>query len=394
MAIINPYNSDARINGQIFNKEVFQEEIEELKEKIDSRINLIYITGGGWERGVGKSALVVQEWRRLSGEPDITSIYIKVRSRTGPIDFCDDIVQKWHKDGFLWEALKRLLVKYSEENGSPRIGSSDAKAFILSYPKMTDDVQFGLFTFLYKTEAVVTDMTKWICAKSAIANESIARSYIDSYLTKPSRFPDQWLKITRSKIVDKIESLRTIIELMRISGFAYHYFFLDQFEEVVEPLRGASLSVFSVEMRNLLTACAGSATIVVTLHPFAENALNAPEGKQVTSLATPDKTHKVDVNLMGATEGVKICLSYMGLFRTSEPENPLHPFDEDAVKYLAYIGNCVPRLFLEIMNRAIEVGVSKSWARITLSFIEEHHEEITGKVFIKEKLEEFLKYAR
>jgi len=394
MAIIDPYNADIRINGTIFNNEVFQEEIAELKRKINSRINLIYITGGEWHKGVGKSALMIQEWKRLTSEPSITSIYIKVRSRAGPEDFCDDIVLKWHEGGFFWEALKKLLLKYTEENASPKVDGSDVRAFTSTYPKMTDEIQFGLFSFLYKIDTVISDMAKWICSRGSLAKEKIVQTFLETYLTKPSNFPDEWIKITKGKGTDKIECLRTMMELMRISGYQYHYFFLNQFEDTIEPLRGASLSVFSTRMSSLLQACAGHATITVTLHPIAEQALGAPEGKHVISLASLDKRHKIDVNTMSPSEGVKLCLSYINLFRHGKPDHPLFPFTEDVVKYLTYLTNGVPRIFLETMNRAIEAGVSGDYALLTLDFIKKYHEEITGKVFIEEKLDEYMQYAK
>lgn len=394
MAIIDPYNNDVRINGMIFNKEVFQEEIEQLRRKINSKTNLIYITGGGWERGVGKSALLVQEWKRLTTLPHITSIYVKVRPKSRASDFCDDVVLKWHKGDFLWEVLKRLLLKYAEETPSPKVTSSDVKAFVSMYPKLSDDIQFGIFSFLYKTETVVSDMTKWISNRRPIVKVKIVHSFLDTYLTKPSDFPDVWLKTTRGKGIDKIECLRTMIELMRISGFVYHYFFLDQFEETIEPLRGASLSIFSTGMSSLLRACSGQATIVVTLHPVAEQALGQPEGKHVISLAGLDRRHKIDVNTMNPPEGVELCLSYLSPFRHGKPDDPLYPFKDDAVKYLTYLANGVPRLVLESMNQAIEKGISANYAIITLDFLKQYHEEITGKVFIKEKLEEYLEYAK
>jgi hypothetical protein len=46
------------------------------------------------------------------------------------------------------------------------------------------------------------------------------------------------------------------------------------------------------------------------------------------------------------------------------------------------------------MNRALEVGVFNEYALITLDFLQQHHEEITGKVFIEEKLEEYMESAK
>lgn len=394
MAIIDPYSIDVRTNGMIFNREVFREEIEDLRQKIDSRTNLVYITGGGWERGIGKSALMVQEWKRLTGQPNITSVYVKVRPRSGPIDFCDDIVLKWHEGSFLWEALKKLLLKYAEESPSPKVDINDIRAFESTYPTITDEIRFGLFSFLYKAETVISDVTGWACGQSPLLKEKILKAFLENYLTKPSRFLNEWLRATRAKGTDKIECLRSILEVLRASGFSYHYFFIDQFEETIEPLRGASLSVFSTEMSSLLRTCAGYATVIVTLHPMAEQALGQPEGKHVISLASLDKRHKIDINTMSPPEGVKLCLSYMNLFRRGKPENPLYPFEEDAVRYLTYLANGVPRPFLESMNRAIEVGILKDNASLTLDFVVQYHEDITGKVFIEDKLKEYREYAK
>ena len=112
------------------------------------------------------------------------------------------------------------------------------------------------------------------------------------------------------------------------------------------------------------------------------------------SLASLDKRHKIDVNMMSPSEGVKLCVSYMKLFRRGKPNVPLYPFDESAVKYLSYLTNGVPRLFLESMNRALETGVSKNYASLTLDLLKQYHEEITGKVFMEEKFEEYLEYAK
>jgi hypothetical protein len=394
MAVIDPLNRDIRYNGTIFNKEVFEEEVANFRKKIEAKVNLIYVTGGGWERGVGKSALIVQEWRRLKSQPDVTSVYIKVEPKSTPDDLCDDVVLKWHADGFLWETLKKVLLKYSEEAPSPKVMSSDVRAFLSTFPEITDEISFGLFSFLYKPAVVVSDMTQWICGTSPIAKEGAVRVFLNAYLTKPSSFRDEWLKFSRSKGLDKIGCFRTLMELMRIAGYKYHYFFFDQFEETVEPLRGASLSLFSTRMSSLLKACIGQAAIIVTLHPSAELTLSQPEGMHVRSLAGLDNRHKIDVSTMSPDEGVKLCLSYFSPFRHGKPESPLYPFEEDVVRYLTFLTNGIPRFALEDFNKAIEVGIASDYAKITLDFVKEHHEDITGKVFITEKLHEFMQYAK
>ena len=52
-AVIDPLSDNIRINGEIFHEEIFRNEIEALKRKTEQRINVIYITGIQFDRGVG-----------------------------------------------------------------------------------------------------------------------------------------------------------------------------------------------------------------------------------------------------------------------------------------------------------------------------------------------------
>ena len=62
-ASINPFDFDPRMNGTIFLKEIFEDAIQDLSERTKRGINVIYISGAQQERGVGKSALMIYQWR-------------------------------------------------------------------------------------------------------------------------------------------------------------------------------------------------------------------------------------------------------------------------------------------------------------------------------------------
>ena len=75
--VLEPSDSDIRINGTIYNPEIMADEISSLRSKIRRRPPLIYIENSDFVRGVGKSALIVQQWRQLQQDPTLTSIYLR-----------------------------------------------------------------------------------------------------------------------------------------------------------------------------------------------------------------------------------------------------------------------------------------------------------------------------
>jgi hypothetical protein len=65
-AVIDPLSEDIRLNGGIFHAGIFLEEIESLRKKTEQGINLIYLAGIEFDRGIGKSALVINHMRHLN----------------------------------------------------------------------------------------------------------------------------------------------------------------------------------------------------------------------------------------------------------------------------------------------------------------------------------------
>ena len=75
--VLEPTDSDIRINGTIYNPDIMGDEIRSLHSKIRRRPPLIYIENSDFVRGVGKSALIVQQWRQLQQDPTLTSVYLR-----------------------------------------------------------------------------------------------------------------------------------------------------------------------------------------------------------------------------------------------------------------------------------------------------------------------------
>ena len=57
--LLDPSSGDDKVNGRIYNPHIREDEIKSFESKIRQRPPLIYIENSVFERGVGKSALLV-----------------------------------------------------------------------------------------------------------------------------------------------------------------------------------------------------------------------------------------------------------------------------------------------------------------------------------------------
>jgi hypothetical protein len=114
--ILDPASDDDRVNGKIYNPHIREAEIVSFESKIRQRPPLIYIENSEFERGVGKSALLVQQWRELQAQNDVTSIYIRSTEKLKPADFAGRVFDGWHYQGALWRVVLQALTMYVNEN--------------------------------------------------------------------------------------------------------------------------------------------------------------------------------------------------------------------------------------------------------------------------------------
>ena len=64
---VDPTSPDIRMNGTIYNEEIVSAQLAALRNRLDKKENLIYVQNTKFSLGVGKSALITREWRRLAG---------------------------------------------------------------------------------------------------------------------------------------------------------------------------------------------------------------------------------------------------------------------------------------------------------------------------------------
>lgn len=377
---LNLTHTDKRINGTIFNDEIFEEELAGLNKRLGRRMNLIYCQNTSeFVRGVGKSAIIAHAWRRLrESGGHVTAVYIQSAKRHTPTALSRQVISEWHHEGFLWSVLTQSLEGYVEVAPSPEITPEGAKLLVQKkWP--VDRVDLRAF-LCYNPSRLMNSLTDWACAERKALSPEIAGRFFESYLANPREFLAEYPKVLRKFKWDEIEMLRAGLELMDLGGFEYHHLFFDQFEDAIHGLRGKDLIVFSSEMRRLLEAGIGRMSIIVTLHPGAVTTLEAPEGQEFVTLAPLDGRHRVDVEPPDSSDAQALAITYLEEFRSQAPPEPLFPLSPEAVSHIHEMAEGNIREILTGFNLCIEEGVDAGHPPITLDFLHSRHEEITGRI--------------
>jgi hypothetical protein len=177
--------------------------------------------------------------------------------------------------------------------------------------------------------------------------------------------------------------IAAVYSLLKLGGYQYHYLFFDQFEDVVHGLSGKSLITFNTEVRRLIEASIGQATLIVTLHPGATNTLmGSDEVGDITSIAPLDERHVVTIWRLKQEEAIQLAQTYLDHFRLPElpPPDALYPFTNQAVEEISGIFSGNIRNCLQAFNYAVELGIDADYPTIDGDFLAAHHSEITGRV--------------
>jgi hypothetical protein len=385
--ILNPNSDDDRINGKIYNPDIMAEEIQSFRGKIQRRPPLIYIENSDFVRGVGKSALIVQQWHQLKDHENLTSIYVRSEKKLKPADFAARLISRWHDKGYLWPTVLHVLASCVRENPHAEITMAGVEAFAQTFPKLPLRVISLLNFMVYNPDQLITDLAAWAHQQAGDGLPlELAHSFFQSYLTDPRTFPDVYPKALRRHKWDNITMIAAVYHLLKLGGYTYHYLFFDQFEDVVHGLAGQSLITFNTEMRRLIEASVGRATMVVSLHPGANATLSSAEGGDITSIAPLDLRHVVSVWPLTKNQASLLAQTYLDHFRFPESTAPdsLYPFTAEAIEEICatFKGNI--RACLQAFNYAVERGVEEGFPVIDEVFLAKHHADITGRVHADE----------
>jgi hypothetical protein len=381
--ILDPNSDDDRVNGRIYNPHIREAEILSFENKIRQRLPLIYIENSVFERGVGKSALLVQQWRQLQAESNVTSLYIRSKENIKPSELVTRLIDSWHYQGHLWPAVIRMLDAYVKENPHGEITSAGVDHFKDRFPEIpTRPVSLSSFN-VFNPKLLINSLAL-LAHQQAGDNLHIelARAFFDSYLTDPTKFLENYPSILRKQKWDDITMLASIYRLLKLGGYHYHFLFFDQFEDAVTGLTGKALIGFNTQMRRLIETSMNQATITITLHPGAAQAISTHEGGDIRSLAPHDSRYVVDVLPLTKDGAYQLARTYLSHYRlpAAATLDPLYPFTSDAVDAIHTASRGNIRSCLQAFNYAIVCGIDAGCVPIDGAFLVEHHAEITGRV--------------
>jgi hypothetical protein len=176
------------MNGTIFNEEIRQRELEQLREKTENKLTMVYLRAPFKVRGMGKSAIAVQEWKRLKQFPELTSIYVNVSAGSTPMDFSDKIVRIWHEHGYLWNVLIDLLKRYVQEHPSPGISIDVVEDIVRSHPTMPNSIDLRRYIYKGSIPAVLRKLVDWASNLSRALLPEVADIFFQSVSLETSGF--------------------------------------------------------------------------------------------------------------------------------------------------------------------------------------------------------------
>ena len=382
LATIDVTSADKRVNGLIFCEKVLSEQVQELDEKLARRTNLIYLLGFEWEKGTGKSALIVNAWKKQSRSQRVPSIYLKcsnVPPHSDPSGFCAGIVQQLHRCNILWMSFMALLKKYVVEVNPLFPKATAIETLSNSYPTPPGTLPLARYTHVTNSSKLALDLARWLNGKKQI-DLAICQKWLNIYLTSPNSFEDTLEKMGKGASFD---CYKFFINLLSFLSFDYFYIFLDQFEDAFMKVPGPKVAEFCLEMRRIMEAGSGLATLTVTLHPDGETKLSGMGSEQLTQIAPLDTNHIVSVMTLKDKESLAVPLSqvYLEEFRTAKAEYPTYPFTTEALEFICQIEGGNIRQILQRLHYCLEYALENNVSEVTTGVICSNPRRTIGREF-------------
>jgi hypothetical protein len=389
IAVIDPLSDDIRLNGGIFHAGIFLEEIESLRKKTEQGINLIYLAGIEFDRGIGKSALVINHMRHLKNSPECTCAYVRCCEKEKPRDAIRKVVEQWHQTGFLWEAFKGAFLAFSEAQNNSLLAPDAVKHLFKDNQTLPEKLNLGLYTRVRDSEKVAISFSNW-AATNAKTNPSGLAILAKDYLSAPSDLVDT----IKAKSVDSISLYEGLSRFLSAFGYNRHYIFFDQFEDMVMGTSKSTMNKFALEMKSIVRASSGATSIFVTLHPNAEMSLKIPAARDFTGVVPLDSVHRIDVMVLDTKGDSAISLAeeYFQSFRIGEPVYKTYPVEPELLEFICYLNRGLIRGFLQQLHNALDYGANNGYPELTLEYAKQHPLEVLGKEMDEKSIENFNKH--
>jgi hypothetical protein len=379
VAIVDPKKADIRINGEIFREEIVSEEVTSLREKIEKKTSMVYVAGLKFDKGIGKSALIVHEWRHLRNLADATSVLVRCNPKDKPTDIALAIASEWHEQRYLWKATQKLLSRFAQARDDVRISPDSIDTMFSAYPSPPEKLPLTLYTHVTSSERLAKMFARWLSSLSSQLNVQFLEQFFSLYLDKPAEFHERISKF-RIRGLDEVDIYANLLEVLFESGFKDNFVFLDQLEDAIMPLPAGRIGEFSLDLKRMLEAGIGRSVIVVTLHPDSEMKLDTQAAQNLLKVAPIDAAHRVDVLALEATknDALELAAEYMNRFRSDAPEHPTFPLHVDVIRYIAFLKEGNMRSTLQQLHECLKFGASNGNPVITLEFVLDHHKETMG----------------
>ncbi len=390
VATLDPGSPDPKVNGEIFCEEIVGDEMRDITEKMNRRVNVIYVAGLEFDKGVGKSALIAHQWRPFAKDGIITTPYIRCKSRNKPDDFCDLVVREWAKQGTLWKAFGRLLERYASENPSPSLTSEAIQLMLKTFQRPPETLPLSRFLHITKPLSLSRSLGEWMNLKEPRVDGKLGEFFSERNLTHPEAFFDGYVKF-KFPGVDRIDLYKSILHVLRLGGYQYHYLFLDQFEDSVMPVSPAGIAGFCLGMRRIIEASQGLATILVTLHPDSETKLDLPAGGDLVKIAPVDDIHRVDVGVLeqAGDDAIALAKSYFGRYRTQHAAEPTYPLAADVIRYICFLEGGNVRRTLQKLHAVLRHAAEQNVHPLTMEYVKSNHRETMGTELQPDLLQRF-----
>jgi hypothetical protein len=395
VATVDPNKADIRVNGTIFTEEILSEEVSALRDKIEKRTAMIYVAGLKFDKGIGKSALIVNEWRKLSTVPHTTSVLVRCNPKDKPTDLALAIVTKWHEQNYLWEVTRRLLSKFAIERNDVRLSPESIETMFNAYPRPPERLPLTLYTHVATPERLSKTIAGWVSSLGNRLNPLFLEQFFSLYLTKPAELPERIAKF-KTRGLDQIGVYANLLEMLFQGGFKDNFVFLDQLEDAIMPFPAGRIGEFCLDMKRMLEAGIGRVVTVVTLHPDSEMKLDTQAAQHLLKIAPLDSAHRVDVLALEVTgnETLALAADYMNHFRTGMPGYPTWPLQPDVIRYVSFLKDGNMRGTLQQLHECLKFAASNGNPEVTLDYVLEHHEGTLGTLKNPALWEEFRKKVK
>jgi hypothetical protein len=216
---------------------------------------------------------------------------------------------------------------------------------------------------------------------SFLSTEKLQRSpsviyALSKILSMPKEeLPWKYVNIKRSiSTVSAVEVFGYIMMLFRKSSSRRLLIFVDQFEEYVEYQRGAAkIRQLGQDVNDILRTIqeCQNLSFVLTLHPATQREFEKSAGPLIETYGTIME-NSATVDALKPEDLVALAKIYMERFRTEDaPKNtePIYPFEEDALAYIAEKSSGNPRICIRFLHNTMVEAALANLDRISLKFI-------------------------